>query len=176
MESVFIDLYIIYITTIKRKRVKKYINLSLSKNTFRQNHFGPQMTVTQTNLQKSKFFEIQIFLWIKNGNIPLFAKTSHFSFILSMQAFPSTSAALMWVPRSQLNYWMSTCSVTTLSRCWWKIASACNFFSLPTQQQKLAGTRTIIWRNKNVAVVLEFALRSMRTLKQKTELFLLDAI
>lgn len=35
MESAFTDLFIIYITTIKRKRVKKYINLSLSKNTFR---------------------------------------------------------------------------------------------------------------------------------------------
>lgn len=123
MWSASTDLFTLYITTVTA-RVKKHIDLSLSKNTFRQRG------MTQTHLYKSEFVKIQILLWNEKKAIYIcFAGTSHYSSVLSVQAFPSTSAAPVWAPCSQLNYWMSTYSVTTLGRCWWKIASACIFFS-----------------------------------------------
>lgn len=61
----------------------------------------------------------------------------------------TTAKILVAEPRSMYfpaKMWLSTCSITILSRCWWKITSACNFF--PPQQKELTEAlmhRVLIW-------------------------------
>lgn len=76
-----------------------------------------------------------------------------------------TAKILVAEPRSMYfpaKMWLSTCSITILSRCWWKITSACNFFPTSTEGTDWSvNAQSLDLNEKHVAAVgYKMALRN----------------